>query len=185
MEEVKKIREFVARFRDVDGLDDDAVIAEFNDMLAEQGKPYWFCPKCFRFHPREWVRCDLPSTMYEESRQITEEEWEELNFLFDPSDYKMDPYHIQFPHSRIRDWLDEAEDRYNTMIKNLVNLKLVHCCELWGVKGGININDLSCPMTIFEQALRKFEIQRYRGVPTNFKNLDELLDFYIEHTLSP
>jgi len=180
---VEQIRSFVEKFNPNINSDDEA-IAEFNEYLAETGKPYWFCPKCFRFHPREWSRCDLPCTLYENSQAITEEEWDELNSLFDPTDYRQDPYHIQFPHSRIRDWLDEAESRYNAMVKNLTNLKLAYCCELWDVKGGININDLSCQMTQFEKALRKFEIENFRGVRTFFKDLDSLLDYYIENAPS-
>jgi len=182
MEEIERIRRFVSRFEETDSWDDDAVIAKFNEILEETGKPYWFCPKCFRFHPREWTHCDLPSTAYEESRQITEDEWEQIYDFFDPTDYRQDPYHIRFPHSKLREWLDEAEDHYNALLSNLQNLKLVRACEVWGIRDGININDLSTTMTIFEQALRKFEIQRFRGVPTNFRDLDELLDFYIENS---
>jgi len=184
MEEVEKIRRFVERFTDVDGKDEDEIIAEFNDMLAETGKPYWFCKDCHRFHPREWSRCDLPCTLYEKSKDITEEEWEELNSPFDPSDYRQDPYHIRFPHSKLAQWLDEAEDRYNAMVENLVNLKLVRACEVWGIRDGININDLSCKMCKFEKALRRFEIEVFSGRQTFFKDLESLLDFYIENAPS-
>jgi len=181
--EVEKIREFVGRFRDVDGADDDEIIAEFNDMLAEMGKEYWFCKDCHRFHPRGWTHCDLPCTMYEASRQITEEEWEELNSLFDPADYEQDPYFLRFPHTKLQRWMDEAEDTYNILKDNLMNLKLVRACELWGVEE-IVINDTQCEVTPFEQALRRFEIQRFRGVQTFFKDLDSLLDYYIENAPS-
>ena len=110
MEEVEKIRRFVERFEDVSN--DIEAIDAFNEYLAETGKEYWFCPKCHRFHPREWVRCDLPSTAYEESRQITEEEWEQLNALFDPEDYRDDPYHLRMVHTRLSAWLREAERVY-------------------------------------------------------------------------
>jgi len=112
MEEIEKIRAFVSRFEETDSWDDDTVIQKFNDFLEETEKSYWFCPKCYRFHPREWKHCDLPSTMYEESRQITEEEWEALNFMFDPTDYSMDDAHLQMPHSRLAAWLREAERVY-------------------------------------------------------------------------
>jgi len=180
---VEQIRSFVEKLNPDINSDDEA-IAEFNEYLAETGKEYWYCGDCGRFHPRGWTHCDLPCTMYEKSRAITEEEWEELNGFFDPTDYRMDPYYIRFPHSKLAQWLDEAEDRYNAMVKNLTNLKLAYCCELWDVKGGININDLSCQMTQFEKALRKFEIDNFRGVRTFFKDLDSLLDFYIANAPS-
>ena len=180
MPTVEQIREFVARHEDIDGLDDDAVIAKFNNLLEETEKPYWFCPKCYRFHPREWKHCDLPSTTYEESRQITEEEWEALNFMFDPSDYEQDEAYLRFPHSKLRHWLDEAEDYYNAELRSLTNLKLVHAATKWGLEN-IVINDVSVEMTEFEKALRRFEIQRFRGVPTLFASLDDLLDYYIEN----
>jgi len=180
MASVEQIRKFVERFEEVDGMDDDAIIAKFNDYLEATEKPYWICPKCLRFHPRDWVRCDLPSTMYEESRQITEEEWEAMNFLFDPSDYSQDEAHLRFPHSKLRWWLDEAEDYYNAELKCLANLKLVRAATKWGLEN-IVINDLSVEMTEFEKALRNFEIQRFRGVKTFFASLDDLLDYYIEN----
>jgi len=180
MEEIEKIRAFVSRFEEIDGADDDTVIQMFNEILAEQGKPYWFCNKCYRFHPREWRRCDLPSTAYEESRQITEEEWEELNFLFDPSDYEQDEAYLRFPHSKLAAWMDEAEEHYNAELRSLTNLKLVRCATKWNLEN-IVINDLSVEMTPFEKALRNFEIQRFRGVPTLFASLDDLLEYYIEN----
>lgn len=180
MASVEQIRKFVERFEEVDGLDDDAAIAKFNDYLEATGKPYWLCSKCHRFHPREWIRCDLPSTMYEDSRQITEQEWEELNFLFDPSDYEQDDAYLRFPHSKLRWWMDEAEDYYNAELRSLTNLKLVRCATKWNLEN-IVINDLSVEMTEFEKALRNFEIQRFRGVKTFFASLDDLLDYYIEN----
>ena len=183
MEEIERIRRFVSRFEETDRWDDDAVIAKFNEILEETGKPYWFCSKCFRFHPREWVRCDLPSTMYEASKQITENEWEELNSLFDPADYEQDPYFLRFPHTKLQRWMDEAEDTYNILKDNLMNLKLVRACELWGVEE-IVINDTSCELTPLEQGLRRFEIQRFRGKQTFWKDLDDLLDFYIANAPS-
>jgi len=181
--EVEKIREFVGRFRDINGMDDDAVIAEFNDMLEEAGKPYWYCADCGRFHPREWVHCDLPCVQYEKSRLITEQEWEQIYDFFDPADYEQDPYFLRFPHTRLQRWLDEAEDTYNILKDNLMNLKLVRACELWGVEE-IVINDTSCELTPLEQGLRRFEIQRFRGKQTFWKDLDDLLDFYIANAPS-
>jgi len=180
MPKIEQIREFVARHEEIDGLDDDAVIAKFNDFLEETEKPYWFCSKCHRFHPREWKHCDLPSTMYEESRQITEEEWEALNFMFDPTDYTMDDAHLRMPHTKLAAWMDAAEEHYNAEIRNLTNLKLVRAATKWGLEN-IVINDLSVEMTPFEKALRRFEIQRFRGVPTLFASLDDLLEYYIEN----
>ncbi len=183
MEEIERIRRFVSRFEETDSWDDDTVIAKFNEILEEAGKPYWFCKDCHRFHPREWSRCDLPCTLYEHSKGITEEEWEELNSLFDPADYEQDPYFLRFPHTRLQMWMDEAEDTYNILKDNLMNLKLVRACELWGVEE-IVINDTSCELTPLEQGLRRFEIQRFRGKQTFWKDLDDLLDFYIENAPS-
>jgi len=181
---VDKVRKILERHGyDPNGASDEQVIAMFNDLLEEQDKPYWMCPKCLRFHPREWSRCDLPCTLYENSRQITEEEWEDLNDFFDPEDYEQDPYFLRFPHTKIQRWMDEAEDTYNILKDNLMNLKLVRACELWGVEE-IVINDTSCELTPFEQGLRRFEIQRFRGVKTYFASLDDLLDYYIENAPS-
>jgi len=112
MASVEQIRNFVERFEEVDGMDDDAIIAKFNDYLESQGKQYWFCKDCHQFHPRNWTRCELPCTMYEQSRQITEEEWEQLNALFDPTNYKDDEAFLQMPHTRLNSWLRKAERIY-------------------------------------------------------------------------
>ena len=183
MEEIERIRRFVSRFEETDSWDDDTVIQKFNDFLEETEKPYWFCPKCYRFHPREWKHCDLPSTMYEESRQITEEEWEMLNDFFDPADFKQDGAHLQFPHTRFSSWMNTAQKVYNLKRERLLDSKLCRACELWGVKE-ININDLSRPMTKLEQGLRRFEIQQFKGKQTFWKDLESLLDFYIENAPS-
>jgi len=183
MEEIEKIRRFVERFEDIDGKDDDEIIAEFNDMLAETGKEYWFCSDCGRFHPRQWRRCDLPCVQYEQSRQITEDEWEQVYSFFDPADYRQDDAHLQFPHTRFSSWMNTAQKLYNLKKENLLDSKLCRACELWGVKE-ININDLSRPMTKLEQGLRRFEIQRFRGKQTFWKDLESLLDFYIENAPS-
>ena len=180
MPEIEQIRNFVSRFEEIDGADDDTIIQKFNEILEETGKPYWFCKNCGRFHPREWVRCDLPCTLYEESKQITEEEWERLNDFFDPADYEQDPYFLRFPHTRLQRWMDAAEEHYNAEIRNLTNLKLVRAATKWGLEN-IVINDVSVEMTEFEKALRRFEIQRFRGVPTLFASLDDLLEYYIEN----
>ena len=112
MEEIEKIRAFVSRFEEIDGADDDTVIQKFNALLEESGKEYWFCKDCNQLHPRNWTHCDLPCVQYEHSKQITEEEWEQLNAFFDPTDYSMDDAHLQMPHSRLTAWLREAERVY-------------------------------------------------------------------------
>jgi len=169
---------------DAEGMTEEQRISIFNAILAEEGKEYWLCPKCLRFHPKHWTKCDLPCVQYEASRMITEEEIEEINFMFDPVDYEQDPYFLRFPHTRLQRWMDEAEDTYNILASNLMNLKLARACELWNIDE-IVINDTSCEHTLFENALRRFEIQMYRGVETDFRDLDELLDFFIEHAPKP
>jgi len=168
---------------DTEGMTEEQAIGIFNELLEEQGKPYWLCPDCGRFHPREWTHCDAPSTVYEHSRDITEEEWDMIYDLYDPSDYAMDNAFLRFPHTRLQRWMDEAEDVYNILKDNLMNLKLVRACELWGVEE-IVINDTQCEVTPFELALRRFEIQRFRGVKTTFTDLNSLLDYYIENAPS-
>ena len=97
---------------DCDGISEEEMIARFNELLEEQDKPYWLCPDCGKWHPKNWMHCDLPCVQYEHSRDLTEQEWEELNGLFDPSDYKDDSAYLQFPHSRLSNWLKEAERVY-------------------------------------------------------------------------
>ena len=111
MEEVYK-RELERRGYDCRGLSKEQVIALFNEDLKSRGKEYWYCSDCGRFHPISWRRCDLPCTLYEHSKDITEEEWESLNGLFDPSNYEDDDAHLQFPHTRIASWLRKAERVY-------------------------------------------------------------------------
>ena len=111
MEEVYR-RELERRGYDCRGLSKEQVIALFNEDLRSRGKGYWYCVDCGRFHPREWKHCDLPCTLYEKSKAITEEEWEQLNSLFDPSSYEDDDSHLQFPHTRIASWLRKAERVY-------------------------------------------------------------------------
>jgi len=111
MEEVYR-RELERRGYDCRGLSREQVIALFNEDLKSRGKEYWYCPDCGRFHPQEWKHCDLPCTLYEKSKDITEEEWDALNFMFDPSDYTQDDAHLQFPHTRIASWLRKAERVY-------------------------------------------------------------------------
>jgi len=111
MEEVYK-RELERRGYDCRGLSKEQIIALFNEDLKSRGKEYWYCSDCGRFHPITWHRCDLPCTLYEHSKDITEEELESLNGLFDPSNYKDDDAHLQFPHTRIASWLRKAERIY-------------------------------------------------------------------------
>jgi len=111
MEEVYR-RELERRGYDCRGLSKEQVIALFNEDLRSRGKGYWYCVDCGRFHPREWKHCDLPCTLYEKSKAITEEEWEQLNSLFDPTSYEDDDAHLQFPHTRIASWLRKAERIY-------------------------------------------------------------------------
>ena len=108
---VEQIRSFVEKLNPDINSDDEA-IAEFNEYLAETGKEYWYCGDCGRFHPRGWTHCDLPCTMYEKSKDITEQEWEQLNTLFDPADYRQDDAHLQMPHTKLNDWLRKAERIY-------------------------------------------------------------------------
>ena len=112
MEEIERIRRFVSRFEETDSWDDDTVIQKFNALLEESGKEYWFCKDCNQFHPRNWTHCDLPCVQYEHSKQITEEEWEQLNALFDPTNYKDDEAFLQMPHTRLNSWLRKAERIY-------------------------------------------------------------------------
>ncbi len=97
---------------DTDGMSEDKAIALFNQLLEEQEKEYWLCPDCHRYHPRNWTHCDLPCVQYEQSRQTTEEEYERIYGLFDPNRYEDDPYHLQFGHTRLSQWLREAERVY-------------------------------------------------------------------------
>ena len=97
---------------DSSGMSEEQAIALFNELLEEQEKEYWLCDKCGKFHPRTWTRCDLPCTLYENSRDITEEEYERIYDFFDPADYRQDPYYLQMPHTRIASWLRKAERVY-------------------------------------------------------------------------
>ena len=97
---------------DTDGISEDKAIALFNQLLEEQEKEYWLCPDCHRYHPRDWTHCDLPCVQYEHSKDLTEQEWEKLNSMFDPEDYKQDPYYLQMPHTKLHDWLIKAERVY-------------------------------------------------------------------------
>ena len=97
---------------DCDGISEEEMIARFNEVLEEQGKEYWLCPDCHKYHPRNWTHCDLPCVQYEQSRQTTEEEYERIYGLFDPNSYEDDPYHLQFGHTRLSQWLREAERVY-------------------------------------------------------------------------
>jgi len=111
MEEVYR-RELERRGYDCRGLSKEQVIALFNEDLRSRGKEYWYCSDCGHFHPISWHRCDLPCTLYQHSKDITEEEWERLNDLFDPTSYEDDDSHLQFPHTRIASWLRKAERVY-------------------------------------------------------------------------
>ena len=106
-------RELERRGYDCRGLSKEQVIALFNEDLRSRGKEYWYCPDCGRFHPISWHRCDLPCTLYQHSKDITEEEWERLNDLFDPSSYEDDDAHLQFPHTKLTTWLRKAERVYH------------------------------------------------------------------------
>ena len=97
---------------DAEGMTEEQRISIFNAILTEEGKEYWLCPRCGEFHPREWSRCDHPSALYEQSNDITEEEIDKLYGEFDPSRYEDDPYHLQFGHTRLSQWLRKAERIY-------------------------------------------------------------------------
>ena len=97
---------------DAEGMTEEHAISIFNEILKEEEKGYWLCLKCGDFHPRDWTRCDHPSALYEQSRDITEEEIDELYGEFDPSRYEDDPYYLQFEHTRLSQWLRKAERVY-------------------------------------------------------------------------
>ena len=97
---------------DTEGMTEEQAIGIFNELLEEQGKPYWLCPDCGKWHPKNWTHCDLPCVQYEHSRDLTEQEWEELNGLFDPSNYKDDDTYLRYPHTRLTNWLMQAERVY-------------------------------------------------------------------------
>lgn len=165
--------------KDVDECSDTELIERFNDWSEQNDAPVWLCPDCHNIHSKWQSRCDLPCVQAEHSKQITEDEIDQLYQFYDPADPKMDYAFLRYPHTKFRKWMEKAQEVYRIKKEELLDSKLCRACELFGVKE-ININDLSKPMTPLELGLRKFEIQRYRGKRTYFKDLEALLDFYIE-----
>ena len=165
----------------VNDMSDEHVIELFNEELAD--KPYWFCADCHQFHSKGQLHCSLPCVREDIEKDITEEEYEEVYGGFDPRDYSQDDDHLQFPHTRFASWMNTSQRYYNLKILRHVDGNLEEAARLWKCRNGkVNINDMSKPMTRFEQALRKFEIKRFNGWRQTgaSKSLEELLNWALQ-----
>ena len=183
----------------VNDMSDEHVIEIFNDELAD--KPYWFCKDCHEFHSKSQHHCSMPCVGTSETdahvgtelvihntdkllvKSRTEEEYERIYSEFDPTSYEQDDDHLQFPHTRFASWMNTSQRFYNMKILRHASGKLEEAARLWKCRNGkVNINDMSKPMTRFEQALRKFEIKRFNGWRQTgaSKSLEELLNWALQ-----
>jgi hypothetical protein len=118
-------------------------------------KGYWFCPTCWEFHPYSQKLCNLT----ENSKDRTEDGYEEIYRYFDPESYEDDDAHLNFPHTKVFRWLASAERVYNVKLRMRIE-PLTTIATHYKIKS-ININDFRKPISDFEKALRKFEMQRF------------------------
>jgi len=124
----------------------------YNQRLEKQEKK--------RFQPQDW---DWRDKTYVSDYE--DQLWTELD------DYiTHDETYFQYPHSRLREWLDEAERTYQRMARRGSAIDKPRtpteseCKMLWFLtRGRINLNDLNSKMSDVDRELRRFEIRRFYG----------------------
>lgn len=115
---------------------------------------------------------------YDEGSADPDTQWEDLSSLpslFDPfvedRNEKYGEERLSYPHTRLKQWMDDSESRYNQMLRRGRAMSKPHsdfertCKNLATLKhrGVFNINDLSTRMDQADKRLREYELKRFGG----------------------